>query len=101
MTKNNFTEEQVVRLLKEAEAGEKTVTDLCRERGITKNTFYAWKQKYGGMTGEEVRRLRELEKENARLKKLVAERDLEIDAMKELASKNSWGPLPGARGQSS
>ena len=101
MTKNKFTEEQVVRLLAEAESGAKTVTDLCREKGITKNTFYAWKQKYGGMQAQEVKRLRELERENARLKKLVAERDLEIDAMKELVSKNSWGPLPGARGQNS
>lgn len=101
MTKNRFTEEQVVRLLQEAESGTKTITDLCREKGITKNTFYAWKQKYAGMTGEEARRLRELERENARLKKLVAERDLEIDAMKELVSKNSWGPLPNARRQSS
>lgn len=99
MTKNKFTEEQVVKLLQEAESGTKTIIDLCREKGITKNTFYAWKQKYAGMTGEEARRLRELERENARLKKLLAERDLEIDAMKELASKNSWGPLPGARGQ--
>lgn len=99
MTKNKYTEEQVVRLLQEAETGSKTITDLCREKGITKNTFYAWKTKYGGMTGEEAKRLRELERENARLKKLLAERDLEVDAMKELVSKNSWGPLPGARGQ--
>lgn len=101
MTKNKFTEEQVVRLLEEAESGVKTITDICRERGITKNTFYAWKKKYGGLSVEETRRLRELERENARLKRLLAESHLEIDAMKELASKNSWGPLPGARGQRS
>jgi putative transposase len=99
LTKNKFTEEQVVRLLQEAESGAKSVTDLCREYKITKNTFYVWKKKYGGMSTQEARRLKELERENARLKKLLAERDLEIDAMKELASKNSWGPLPGARGQ--
>ena len=99
MTKNRFTEEQVVAILQEAEQGEKNVTDICIERGITKNTFYAWKHKYGGMNVEETKRLRELERENARLKRLLAERDLEVDAMKELVSKNSWGPLPGARGQ--
>lgn len=101
MTKNRFTDEQVVRMLQEAEVGAKTVVDICRERGITKNTFYAWKKKYGGMNVEESRRLRELERENARLKRLLAERDLEIDVMKELAAKNSWGPLQSARVQSS
>lgn len=99
MTKNRFTEEQVVAVLKEAETG-KTVVQICRERGITKNTFYKWRKRYGGMETSDVRRLRELERENSRLKRLLAERDLELDAMKELASKNSWGPLPGARGQS-
>ncbi len=99
MTKNRFSDEQVVRILQEAEVGEKTVTDICRDRGITKNTFYAWKKKYGGMNVEESRRLRE--RENARLKRILAERDLEIDVMKELASKNSWGPLQSARVQSS
>jgi putative transposase len=57
MTKNKFSAEQVVRLLKEAESGERTVTDICRERGITKNTFYAWKKKFGGMEAAETRRL--------------------------------------------
>jgi putative transposase len=98
VTKNRFTEEQVVAVLKEAETG-KPVVQICRERGITKNTFYKWRKKYGGMETSDVRRLRELERENSRLKRLLAERDLELDAMKELASKNSWGPLPGARGQ--
>ena len=83
---------------RKAERGEKTVTDLCREKGITKNTFYAWKQKYGGMNVQESRRLKELERENSRLKKLLAERDLEVDVLKEIASKNSWGPLPDAQG---
>jgi len=99
VTKNRFTEEQVVAVLKEAETG-KAVVQICRERGITKNTFYKWRKRYGGMETSDVRRLRELERENSRLKRLLAERDLELDAMKELASKNSWGPLPGARGQS-
>lgn len=98
MTKNKFTAEQVVRLLQEAESGEKSVIDICRERGITKNTFYAWKKRYGGMEAADARRLKELERENARLKKLLAERDLEVDVLKELASKNSWEPLPNGRG---
>jgi putative transposase len=89
MTKNKFTTDQVVRILQEAEAGEKTVTEICREKGITKNTFYAWKAKFGGMDVSESRRLKELERENARLKRLLAERDLEVDILKELASKNS------------
>jgi putative transposase len=88
MTKNKFSAEQVVRLLQEAEAGDRTITDICREKGITKNTFYAWKAKYAGMDVGESRRLKELERENARLKKLLAERDLEVDILKELASKN-------------
>ncbi len=89
MTKNKFTAEQVVRILQEAESGQTTVTRICREKGITKNTFYAWKAKYSGMEPVEARRLRELERENARLKRLLAERDLEVDILKELASKNS------------
>lgn len=89
MTKNKFTPDQVVRILAEAEAGDKTVTQLCRDKGITKNTFYAWKAKFGGMEVGEARRLKELERENARLKRLLAERDLEVDILKELASKNS------------
>ena len=64
MTKNKFSAEQVVRLLKEAESGERTVTDICRDRGITKNTFYAWKKKFGGMEAAETSRLRDLEREN-------------------------------------
>jgi putative transposase len=89
MTKNKYTTDQVVRILQEAEVGDKTVTEICREKGITKNTFYAWKAKYGGMDVSESKRLRELERENARLKRLLAERDLEVDVLKELASKNS------------
>jgi putative transposase len=63
MTKNKFSAGQVVRILKEADTGEKTVTNICRERGITKNTFYAWKKMFGGMEAAETRRLRELERE--------------------------------------
>jgi len=87
MKKKRFTEEQIVRILREVEQG-KTVGEVCRAQGISENTYYRWKQKYAGMGVAEVRRLRELEVENGRLKRLVADRDLEIDAMKEWISKN-------------
>ena len=97
MTRNKFTTDQVVRILQEAEAGDKTVTQICREKGITKNTFYNWKAKFGGMDVAESRRLKELERENARVKNLLAERDLEVAVLKELASNNLSGRPPGTR----
>ena len=87
MKRDRFSEEQIVSLLRRAERGEQTVTALCREVGITETTFYRWRKKYGGLDIPEARRLKELEKENARLKRLLAERDLEIDAMRELLAK--------------
>lgn len=76
-------------ILQEADKGEKKLVDLCREKGISQNTFYTWKKKFQGMQTNEVKRLRELEKENARLKRLLAERDLDVDILKELIQKNS------------
>ena len=87
MKRKRFSEEQIVRILQEAERGEATVAELCKTHGVSEQSYYRWKKKYGGMEAADVRRLRELEKENARLKRLVAERDLEIDAMKEVLSK--------------
>jgi putative transposase len=87
MKKKRFSEEQIVSVLREAASGGKTIGGVCRRHGISEPTFYIWRRKYESMTESEVRRLRELEKENGRLKKLLAERDLEVDAMKELLSK--------------
>jgi putative transposase len=84
--KRRFTEEQIIGILKEAEAGLK-VKDLCRQHNVTEQTYYRWKSKYGGMSISEMRRLKELESENARLKKIVAEKELHIDALKEVVKK--------------
>ena len=76
MKAKRYIEEQIIGVLREAEAGAKT-KDLCRKYGISEPTFYNWKAKYGGMTVSDVRRLKELESENSRLKKLLAESELD------------------------
>jgi putative transposase len=81
------TEEQIIRVLKESEAGAKTA-ELCRQHGISETTFYKWKDKYGGLTVSEMRRLKSLEEENRRLKQIVADQALDIRALKEINSKN-------------
>lgn len=86
MKKKRFTEEQIIAVLKEAEAGAKTA-DLCRKHGISEATFYNGKAKYAGMTVSEARRLKELEQENTRLKKLLAEAELDKSALKDLLSR--------------
>ena len=83
MKKSQFTEAQIVGILREAEKGGMTISELCRVHGIAENTFYRWRRRYGDLQVSEVRRLRELETENARLKRLLAERDLELDAIRE------------------
>ena len=86
MKKQRFTEEQIIGVLKEQEAGVKAA-DLCRKHGISEATFYNWKAKYGGMEVSEAKRLKALEDENARLKKLLAEQMLDTAALRELLSK--------------
>lgn len=90
MKKSKFSEEQIVRILQEAESGQKTQGELCREHGVSQNTFYVWKRKYSGLETQDVKRLRDLERENDELKRLVAERDLEISAVRKLFRKNGW-----------
>lgn len=85
--KKRFTEEQIIRVLKEAEAGAKT-GELCRRHGISEATFYNWKAKFGGMEVSDAKRLKALESENAKLKKLLAEAELDKAMMKELLRKN-------------
>jgi putative transposase len=86
MKKQRFTEEQIIAVLKEQEAGAKAA-DLCRKHGISEATFYNWKAKYGGMEVSEAKRLKALEEENAKLKKLLAEQMLDVAALRELLSK--------------
>ena len=87
MKTSTFTEEQIVQILREAAIGEQTIGSVCRAHGIAENTFYKWRKKYGGVDVTALKRLRELEQENARLKRLLAERDLEVDVMKEVLAK--------------
>ena len=81
MKRTRFTEEQIVKILKLQENGLK-VTEICRQNGISEQTFYRWKSKYGGMSVSEVKRLKELEAENRRLKQLIGEKELDILALK-------------------
>lgn len=84
--KKRFSEEQIIGILKEQEGGLKT-GDVCRRHGISEATFYNWKSKYGGMDVSEARRLKTLEVENARLKRMVADLHLDIEILKDVNSK--------------
>ena len=86
MKKSRFSEEQIITVLKQHEAGVPT-PQLCREHGISSATFYAWKAKFGGMGVSEAQRLRELEQENVKLKRIVADQALDIVALKDVLTK--------------
>jgi putative transposase len=87
MKRRRFSDEQIIASLKENEAGAR-VDELCRRHGISSATFYAWRKKFGGMEASDAKRLRELESENAKLKRIVAEQMLDMTAMKELLQKH-------------
>ena len=96
MKRNRFTEEQIIGILKEQEAGV-PVADLCRKHGVSNASIYKWKAKYGGMDISEAKRLKALEDENARLKKLLADAMLDNSALKDLLGKNVWS-APSVQG---
>ena len=87
MPRKRYTEEQIIAVLKEADSGVKP-TELCRKYGISDGTFYTWKNKYGGMQTSEVRRMKNLEDENRRLKHIVADLTLDNQALRAINSKN-------------
>lgn len=86
MKKSRFKEEQIIKILKEQESGKK-VSEISRHYGISEATFYNWKSKYGGMELHELKRLKELEEENARLKKMYSEKSLDYDILKDVLGK--------------
>jgi putative transposase len=89
MKKSRYSEEQIIGLLKQSEAGVKTA-ELCREHGISAATFYQWKAKFGGMDVSEAQKLKAMEDENRRLKQLVADLSLDKEALKSVIRKNGW-----------
>lgn len=86
MKRKRFSEEQIIKILKESEAGRRT-PELCREYGISDKTFYNWRKKYGGMEASDVKRLKALEEENRRLKQIVADLTLDKEALKDVLGK--------------
>ena len=89
MKKTRFTETQIVKILKQQENGIPT-KEICREHGISEATFYNWKSKYGGMESSDVKRLKELEEENVRLKKMYANLAMDNQILKDLFTKKGW-----------
>ena len=84
MKTTTFTQQQIVQILREAETGEHSIVSVCRAHGIAENTFSTWRKQYGGVDVAALKRLRDLEQENARLNRLLAERDLEVDLITEV-----------------
>ena len=96
MKKTRFTETQIVSIIKQNEAG-RTAKELAREHGISEATLYNWKAKYGGMEASDVKRMKELEEENSRLKRIVANMTLEIDAVKTVLEKKYGGLMTNGK----
>lgn len=96
MKKKNFTEAQIVAIINQQEAG-LPVKEICREHGISGATFYNWKAKYGGLIASDVRRLKDLEEDNTKLKRIVANLTLENDAIKTVIEKKYGGLTTSAR----
>ena len=95
MIKSRFTETQIVSILKQHDAGRST-KEICREHGISEATFYNWKSKYGGMEASDVKRIKELEEENVRLKKMYANLAMDNEILRDLFTKKGWAlPLKG------
>lgn len=88
MKKSRYSEEQIVRVLQEVEGG-KSVSEVAREKGVTEATIYRWRQRYGGLSRSELSRLRELEQENTRLKRIGAQQAMDIDGLRELV-RGKW-----------
>jgi putative transposase len=89
MKRSKYSEEQVVRILSEVQSG-KTVREVCKAHGLSEFTFYTWRKKYAGLQSQDVGKMRDLERENSELKRLLAEQMLENGAMKKLIQKNGW-----------
>ena len=89
MKRSKYSEEQVVRILGEVQSG-KTVREVCKAHGLSEFTFYTWRKKYAGLQSQDVGKMRDLERENSELKRLLAEQMLENGAMKKLIQKNGW-----------
>ena len=88
--KKRFSEEQIIQILREAETTGTTVRELCRRHNVTEQTFFRWRNKYGGMEVSDAKRLRALEDENRRLKEMVADLSLDREVLKSVIRKNGW-----------